>query len=81
MPGIEKIIKQMQNAPNDVRVDDAMKVCRAAFGEQRLTSGSYVVFRTPWVGDPRINLQNKAGCVKPYQVRQILAALEKLQTL
>ncbi|HEX7386944.1 MAG TPA: hypothetical protein VF285_06670 [Castellaniella sp.] len=60
---------------------DAMKVCRAAFGEPRQTSGSRVVFKTPWAGDPRINLQNKAARAKPYQVRQILAALEKLQTL
>lgn len=81
MSGIEKIVRQMQNAPHDVRFEDAMKVCRAVFGEPRQSSGSHVVFKTPWMGDPRINLQNKGGRAKTYQVRQILLALEKLQAI
>jgi len=42
-----------------------VKVCRELFGEPRQSSGSHVVFKTPWQGDPRINLQNSKGQAKP----------------
>jgi hypothetical protein len=35
------------------------------------------IFRTPWPGDPRINLQKQQGQAKPYQVKQVIAALSK----
>jgi len=35
-------------------------------------------FKTPWVGDPRINIQNDRGKAKTYQVRQVLLAIDKL---
>lgn len=35
------------------------------------------MFRTPWPGDPRVNIQNDHGKGKPYQVRQVLTALTK----
>jgi hypothetical protein len=35
----------------------------------------------PWEGDPRINIQNDKGMAKVYQVRQVLAAIEKLENL
>lgn len=38
-----------------------------------------MVFKTPWIGDPRINIQNDKGRAKAYQVRQVLAAIEKLE--
>jgi hypothetical protein len=45
-------------------------------------SGSHYVFKTPWQGDPRINLQKlKGNFAKPYQVRQVLSALRKLKEL
>ena len=39
----------------------------------------FLIFKTPWVGDPRINIQNDKGKAKPYQVRQVLLAIQKLQ--
>ena len=47
----------------------------------RQTGGSHTVFKTPWQGDPRINLQDDGGKAKPYQVKQVLAALDKLNVL
>jgi len=42
--------------------------------------GSHHVFKTPWKGDPRINLQpTKDGKAKRYQVQQVVNALRKLQ--
>lgn len=34
---------------------------------------------TPWVGDPRVNIQNDKGKAKPYQVRQVLQAIGRLE--
>jgi len=33
--------------------------------------------RYSWAGDPRINLQNKNGKAKPYQVKQAIAAIDR----
>jgi hypothetical protein len=38
----------------------------------------HLIFRTPWTGDPRINIQRAGDKAKPYQVRQVLKAIEKL---
>jgi hypothetical protein len=32
----------------------------------------------PWKGDPRINIQKEGKMAKPYQVKHVLKALEKL---
>jgi hypothetical protein len=38
------------------------------------------VYRTPWAGDPRVNIQRgEAGKAKTYQVKQVLAAIAKLE--
>ena len=37
------------------------------------------VFKTPWPGDPRVNIQNAGGQAKAYQVRQVLLAIDKLE--
>ncbi|HEY0050721.1 MAG TPA: hypothetical protein VGB68_15615, partial [Pyrinomonadaceae bacterium] len=33
-----------------------LKICENFFGEYRINSSHYI-FKTPWQGDPRINLQ------------------------
>jgi hypothetical protein len=33
----------------------------------------------PWAGDPRINLQEDGNQAKPYQVQQVIRALQKLK--
>jgi hypothetical protein len=43
-----------------VRFADAMRVATHFFGEPR-QSGSHRVFKMPWPGDPRINLQEDKG--------------------
>jgi hypothetical protein len=37
------------------------------------------VFKTPWLGDPRVNIQNVKGKAKAYQVRQVLLVIAKLK--
>jgi len=33
----------------------------------------------PWAGNPRVNIQSFKGQAKPYQVRQVLAAIDILK--
>lgn len=37
-----------------------------------------MVYKTPWIGDPRVNIQNDKGKAKTYQVKQVLQAIERL---
>jgi hypothetical protein len=77
MESREEITKQMRENPKDVRFSDLCRVCDFYFGEAR-TSGSHRIYKTPWQGDPRINIQNDNGKAKSYQVRQVLQAIDKL---
>jgi hypothetical protein len=64
-----------------IRYSDLIKVCTTYFGEPRQSGSSHAVFKTPWSGDPRVNIQNGKGKAKPYQVRQVLLAIDRLQEL
>ena len=79
MAEIEDIITKMKNNPSDVRFSDLSKVCISYFGRARQKEGSHHVYKTPWKGDPRINIQNNKGKAKAYQVKQVLLAIEKLE--
>lgn len=65
-------------AGGTVNFNDLFKVCQHYFGKPRNSGSSHYIFKTPWQGDPRINIQNEKGKAKPYQVRQVLAAIAKL---
>ena len=78
VPQLEKILEEMARNPSDVRFRGLYQLCLHFFGQPRSKSGSHLVFRTPWQGDPRINIQNFKGKAKEYQVRQVLKAIEKV---
>lgn len=78
MTKIERILEQARRNPSGVAFGDLAKVCKHYFGKPR-QSGSHLIFRTPWPGDPRVNIQDKNGTAKPYQVKQVLAAIEKIE--
>ncbi len=79
MAKIDDILAQMKRNPQDVRFTDLCKVCENFFGEPRKSAGSHRIYKTPWQGDPRINIQNYKGKAKAYHVKQVLLALEKLE--
>jgi hypothetical protein len=79
MTSISKLVAQFQQNSQNVRFADLVKVCNHYFGEPRQQGSSHCVYKTPWAGDPRVNIQNKNGKAKPYQVKQILSAIEKLE--
>jgi hypothetical protein len=70
--------KEKLSNPKNVKFDDLIKICIKYFGNPRV-SGSHHIFKTPWKGDPRINIQKEGKMAKPYQVKLVLKALEKLK--
>jgi hypothetical protein len=81
MNAVDKILQQIREQPAGVRFLDLKKACDAYFGKARQSGSSHAVYKTPWSGDPRVNVQNEKGKAKAYQVRQVLQAIEKLQQL
>ena len=79
MATIDDILSQMRGNPRDVRFCDLCKVCDHFFGEPRQGGSSHRIYKTPWQGDPRINIQNHKGKAKTYQVKQVLLAIERLE--
>ena len=79
MTSTTDLINQMRNNPKDVKYKDLCKVCDACFGEPRQKGSSHRVYKTPWQGDPRVNIQDSKGNAKPYQVRQVLQAIERMK--
>jgi hypothetical protein len=76
---IEDILAKMRRNPKGVRFNDLAKVCDHFFGKPRKSGTSHRVYKTPWPGDPRVNIQNARGKAKAYQVRQVLLAIERLE--
>ena len=70
MSKIEKTLKDMAKAPQNVRFADLAQVCVHYFGEPRNKATSA----------PRVNIQKgKGGKAKAYQVKQVLTAIKKLE--
>ena len=79
MATVDNILAQMRRNARDVRFSDLCKVCDHFFGEPRQSRSSHRIYKTPWQGDPRINIQNHKGKAKAYQVKQVLLAIERLE--
>jgi len=79
MDSIGDVIKELERSPSDVRFTDLCKICDYFFGEARQKGSSHHVYKTPWQGDPRVNIQEKNGKGKTYQVRQVIKALKRLE--
>lgn len=79
MSKIEDVLAHIRQNPRDVRFNDLCKVCDHYIGEPRQGGSSHRIYKTPWQGDPRINIQNHKGKAKAYQVKQVLLAIERLE--
>ena len=76
---IDDLIKLIRNNPKDVRFNELAKICEYYFGKPRQSGSSHCIYKTPWQGDPRINIQNSGGKAKSYQVKQVLLAIDTLK--
>ncbi|PKL77056.1 MAG: toxin HicA [Candidatus Melainabacteria bacterium HGW-Melainabacteria-1] len=82
MDSLAQIIAELERSIEGAKFSRLLNICERFFGPPRI-SGSHHIFKTPWKGDPRINLQNSKGSkgkAKPYQVRQVINALKKLNS-
>jgi hypothetical protein len=80
---VETILSDMRANPEGIKFNEARKVAEhffAEFGTPRI-AGSHHVYRMPWPGDPRINIQKDGPKAKRYQVIQMLEAVDKLKAL
>jgi len=57
MSGIGQILKEMKTNPKGVRFTELQKVCEYYFGKPRQSGTSHCIYKTPWLGDPRVNIQ------------------------
>jgi predicted RNA binding protein YcfA (HicA-like mRNA interferase family) len=69
-------IRRLEN-PDNVRFDELLQICEHFFGEPRIR-GSHHIFKMPWEGNPRINIQKDGKKAKPYQVKSVIRVLRKL---
>ena len=79
MDKIDHLLAQMKQNPGGIRFADLCRICQYYFGEPRQSHSSHRIYKTPWSGDPRINIQNDRGKAKVFQVKQVLLAIDKLE--
>jgi len=75
---LDEALAALEGSRANLRFRELLAICVQFFGEPR-RRGSHHIFKMPWAGDPRINLQEDGGDAKPYQVQQVLRALKKLK--
>jgi hypothetical protein len=79
MGKLNKILGKMEASPKNVRFSELCKVCDRYFGRARQHGTSHRIYKTPWTNDPWLNIQEDRGMAKAYQVRQVLAAVKRLE--
>ncbi|MGL1891586.1 MAG: hypothetical protein OCD02_08165 [Spirochaetaceae bacterium] len=63
-----------------VKLKDLLKISIKYFGEPRIR-GSHHIFKMPWQGDPRINIQKDGKMAKIYQVKAVIKAIKKMEEI
>ncbi|WP_447882949.1 toxin HicA [Serratia fonticola] len=80
MKGLRETIDDLQQRQANIKFNALVKICNFWFGPPRLNGGSHKVYKMPWPGDPRVNIQRAdSGMAKVYQVKQVISALIKLE--
>ncbi|WP_288957145.1 toxin HicA [uncultured Desulfovibrio sp.] len=80
MGSLEKTLAKMRETAQNVRYAELAALCEHFFGPPRQKGTSHAVYKMPWQGDPRVNIQEgKGGKAKAYQVKQVLAAIARLR--
>jgi hypothetical protein len=80
MDSVKTILARMNRNPKNVRFKDLCKVCDHYFGLPCQRGSSHRIYKTPWPGDLRINIQSHKGKAKAYQLRQVLLAIENMES-
>jgi hypothetical protein len=70
--------KKILDNPKNVKFKDLLNICIKYFGTPRI-AGSHHIFKTPWEGEPFINIQKDGKMAKEYQVKDVKKSIEKLE--
>jgi hypothetical protein len=80
MTPIEEIIANMRRNPQGIRFRDLCRVCDFSLGRPARAAAVIVCTkRHGRVTRESIYIQNDKGMAKPYQVRQVLRAIDRLE--
>lgn len=72
---VQDAIDFIRSRGQKIRFSELRDTCTKVFGSPRIR-GSHHIFKMPWGGSPRVNIQpGKGGKAKGYQVQQVLEAL------
>ncbi|MDR0916929.1 MAG: type II toxin-antitoxin system HicA family toxin [Oscillospiraceae bacterium] len=71
-----KLFQSIVNNQKNVKYDDFVVVMQAFGFVLKRTVGSHNVFKNPDIGEI-MNVQNVNGEAKPYQIKQLLALIER----
>ena len=71
-----KLLKQIYNNSKNVRFSDLITLANAFNFYQSRSDGSHFIYKNDEISE-WINLQNKNGEAKPYQIKQFLRLVEK----
>ena len=69
---IEAILNDMRSNPADIKFNEVRKIAEhffAEFGKPRI-AGSHPIYKMPWPGDPRINIQKdgpRPGAIRSFR--------------
>ena len=74
---IEEALNLLKSEKN-VKFKTLLKICTIFFKGPRI-EGSHYIFKTPWKGQPWVNIQRDKKMAKMYQVKQVKEALNKLK--
>jgi hypothetical protein len=77
----DELVEAMRTSQQNIAYNDLYRVCEHYFGKPRQAGTSHAVFKMPWPGDPRVNIQDDKGKAKAYQVRQVLKAIDKKEAM
>lgn len=76
---IDEALKELESETN-IKFKDLLKICENFFEGPKI-SGSHHIFKTPWKGQPWVNIQKDGNKAKKYQVKQVRDALIKLKEM
>lgn len=72
-------LKELENKKS-VKFKDLLQICIKYFGNPRIR-GSHHIFKMPWQGDPRINIQKDGNMAKTYQVKVVIKAIKRMEEM
>jgi predicted RNA binding protein YcfA (HicA-like mRNA interferase family) len=77
MGNYEKLLQKAYDSPNNFSFKDECKLAELAGFTLVRSKGSHKVYRHPSLRR-RMNFQNVKGQAKPYQLKQLLNAIEEI---